>query len=140
MWWLIWLGVIVVALIVEGATLSLVSIWFVPGSIAALILSLFDLPVSLQLAVFVVLSLGTLTFLRPTFKKLLKVNPTPTNSDALIGQSGIVTEKIDNLSAHGTVKIKGEVWSARSADGEPIDEGTVVTVSSIEGVKLICKK
>lgn len=140
MWWIIWLGVIVLSLIVEGATLSLVSIWFVPGSIVALILSLFDLHISLQLGAFIVLSLGTLTFLRPTFKKLLKVKPTPTNSDALIGQSGIVIEKIDNINAKGAVKIKGEVWSARSADDTEIDEGEIVTVSSIEGVKLICKK
>ena len=138
--WIAWLVVLVLSIIVESATLSLVSIWFIPASIVSLVLALCKVPIWVQIVVFVVISIGTLTFLRPVFKKMLKLKTTPTNSDALIGQQGVVVEEINNLEARGAVKIDGQVWSARSSDGENIAEGEVVTISSIEGVKLICKK
>lgn len=138
--WIAWLVVLVMSIIVESATLALVSIWFMPASVVALVLSLCNVPLWIQIVAFIVVSVGTLTFLRPVFKKILKLKPVPTNSDALIGQKGIVVENIDNIAATGAVKIDGQVWSARSAEGENIAEGEVVTVSSIEGVKLICTK
>ncbi|MBQ9510270.1 MAG: NfeD family protein [Clostridia bacterium] len=138
--WIAWLVVLVLSIIVEGATLALVSVWFMPASIVALVLALCNVPLWVQIVAFIVVSVGTLSFLRPVFKKMLKLKTVPTNSDALIGQKGIVVENIDNIAATGAVKIDGQVWSARSAEGENIAEGEVVTVSSIEGVKLICTK
>ena len=138
--WIAWLVVLVLSIIIESATLALVSIWFIPASIVSLVLALCNVPLWVQVIAFVVISIGTLTFLRPVFKKMLKIKTTPTNADALIGQQGIVVEEINNIEAQGAVKIDGQVWSARSSDGENIAEGEVVTVSSIEGVKLICKK
>lgn len=138
--WIAWLVVLVMSIIVESATLALVSIWFMPASIVALVLALCNVPLWVQIVAFIVVSVGTLSFLRPVFKKMLKLKTVPTNSDALIGQKGIVVENIDNIAATGAVKIDGQVWSARSAEGENIAEGEVVTVSSIEGVKLICTK
>ena len=63
----------------------------------------------------------------------------PTNADTLIGAQAVVIESIDNLQAKGQVKIRGQIWTARSADENLIYEtGAVVTVLAIEGVKLIC--
>ena len=61
-------------------------------------------------------------------------------ADALIGEQAVVTLPINNLAAQGQVKVRGQVWSARSENPEVIiDENTVVTIVGIEGVKLICK-
>ena len=55
----------------------------------------------------------------------------------VIGAEAVVTEAIDNAQAKGLVKVKGAIWSARSADDRPIPAGATVTVKAIEGVKLI---
>ena len=54
-----------------------------------------------------------------------------------VGQPALVTETIDNLAEKGQAKIRGNLWTARSADGSVIEEGKTVTVVRIEGVKLI---
>ena len=76
---------------------------------------------------------------RPLYKRFIKTKLVPTNSDRLIGDTAVVTETIDNLEAKGAVKVQGQVWSARSENGEVIPENTPVTVVRIEGVKLIVK-
>ena len=65
---------------------------------------------------------------------------TPTNADRLIGETAVVTAAIDNLAAKGEVTVKGQIWTARSEDGEAIGSGERVTVKKIEGVKLIVSK
>ena len=40
------------------------------------------------------------------------------------------------MSATGQVKLGGMYWTARSTDGHPIAEGTLVKVDKVEGVKV----
>jgi membrane protein implicated in regulation of membrane protease activity len=61
----------------------------------------------------------------------------PTNADLDIGRTCTVTEEIDNDKGLGRAKLDGVFWAARSESGEIIPEGTVVTVKSIDGTKLI---
>jgi membrane protein implicated in regulation of membrane protease activity len=77
------------------------------------------------------------TFLR----KYLKKRPNEvTNVDSLVGQTAIVTEKLDNMSQTGAVRINGLEWSARSVDDAVTPEkGTLVVIREISGVKLICE-
>ena len=73
------------------------------------------------------------------FRKFIKTKLVPTNSDRVIGETAVVTESIDNIQAKGSVKVQGQLWTARSENGEVIPEGSQVTVIRIEGVKLIVK-
>ena len=57
-----------------------------------------------------------------------------------IGKLAVVTETIDELQGKGSVKISGVLWSARSADGTVIEEGSVVRVTELEGAKVCVKK
>jgi membrane protein implicated in regulation of membrane protease activity len=60
--------------------------------------------------------------------------PIRTGAAALVGQSGLVVERIDNHEAVGTVKIGGEVWTARSLDDDRVIEaGQHVEVVEIKG-------
>lgn len=137
----IWLGVTIAAIVSEAATLALVAVWFIPSALVSLVISLFRLPVWLQAAVFLAMSLALMIFLKPFMKKVLKVRYSPTNADTVIGKTGTVIEKIDNIAATGAVKADGKVWTARSDDDSvTIDEGSLVRAVAIEGVKLICKK
>lgn len=138
----IWLGVLVLAVILEALTFALVSIWFVPGALVAMILAFIPgMPIWIEIVVFLVMTLVFLLFLKPVADKMLIGKRTRTNADAVIGEEAVVTEAIDNLNAKGQVKVKGQVWTARASDkNTTYAVGEVLHVVAIEGVKLICKK
>ena len=64
-----WLAVVVIAIIVEVIVPGLVSIWFVPSALVAMVLAFFSVPVIIQVAVFLVSS-GLFIFLSRKFKIL----------------------------------------------------------------------
>ena len=134
--WIGWLVLMVLFLIVEGTSVSLVSIWFAVGSLGALIAAVLNAPFWMQITVCLVLSATTLACLRPFVKKFIQPKITATNIDSVIGSAGYVTEDIDNLSARGQVKLGGMVWSARSTSGDPICKDTKIKADRIEGVKV----
>lgn len=135
-----WLILAVVMAVLEGVTVQLVSIWFCIGGAAACITSLFTNNIIIQAAVFVVVSGIALAVTRPLVRKMKRRGSEPTNADRYIGKTAVVVTAIDNEKAQGMVKVDNEKWTARSQSGEPIAEGTSVTVEAIEGVKLIVKK
>lgn len=134
---IVWLAAIVLFGILESATVSLVSIWFLGGSLAAFVAALFHGPVWLQITLFFAVSIALLAALRPLVKKHLNPRLVRTNADSTLGKVGVVTETIDNLNAQGQVKVGSMYWTARSESGAVIPEGTAVTVQRIEGVKVI---
>ena len=135
----LWIVLAIAFLIVEFGTVTLISIWFFGGSLAALAAYYLGAPLWLQVLVFALVSLLLLLLLRPFLRKYVDPHKVPTNVDALIGKEALVTEEIDNLLGVGAVKVGGILWSARSATGVHIPIGTVVTVQSVEGVKAIVK-
>ena len=59
-----------------------------------------------------------------------------TGTDALVGQAGVVLEPVDGNN--GRIKLKGEVWSARSYDpSTSLDAGRHVEIVQIEGATAI---
>lgn len=133
---IIWLALTVVFLITEAATVTVVSLWFAAGSLAAMVTALTGGGLAFQATVFLIISIVMLTALRPLVRKYVTPTLTPTNIDSVIGSVGIVTVQIDNISATGQVKLNGMEWTARSTSGEPIAADTQVTVNRIEGVKV----
>ena len=136
-----WVVALVVFLIVEAVTAGLVSIWFVFGSLVALICAALGAAVWLQIFWFVIVSVATLVLTRPLAKRYVDSRSVATNADRSIGRAAVVTERIDNLAATGAVKLDGVVWTARSTDDAvAIEAGERVTVRAIEGVKLIVER
>lgn len=136
-----WVVALVVFLIVEAVTAGLVSIWFVFGSLVALICAALGAAVWLQIFWFVIVSVATLVLTRPLVKRYVDSRSVATNADCSIGRAAVVTERIDNLAATGAVKLDGVVWTARSTDDAvAIEAGERVTVRAIEGVKLIVER
>ena len=134
--WILWLALMIVFLLVEANSVSLVSIWFAVGSFGALVADLLNAPIWAEILIFFVISCALLAALRPFVKKFIKPKIIATNTDSVIGTKGYVTEDIDNLSARGQVKLGGMFWSARSTSGQPISKDTKITVDRIEGVKV----
>ena len=132
----VWLALMIVFLIGEGATAAVTTIWFAAGALAAMIASFLGAQVWLQCVIFGVVSVVLLLALRPFIKKYITPKQTPTNIDAVIGKEGLVTQRIDNIAGTGKVKLGGMEWSARSTSSEPVEEGTLIKVDRIEGVKV----
>ena len=133
---ILWLVLLVVFLIVEASTVTIVSLWFAAGALTALIASLLGAALWLQVLLFLAVSAGLLIALRPLVRKFIHPKLTATNVDSVIGSVGLVTASVENVSAAGQVKLNGMEWTARSTTGEPIPTGTLVKVDRIEGVKV----
>ena len=135
-----WAIVLVVMIIFELVTLgNLVTIWFAMGALASLIVSLVSDNITIQVLIFVVVSIVSLVFVRPITHKILKGSETATNADRLIGQTFILDKKITSES-WGLMKVSGDEWSVTTPDNSEIEAGSLVKVTAIEGVKLIVKK
>ena len=80
-----------------------------------------------------------LALLRPLLKKYLRVKPSRTNADRLLGQEALVTEDIDNLRETGAIRINGVLWTAKSVDDTQISAGSRVLIDRIEGAKVYVK-
>lgn len=136
-----WIAALVVFLIVEAVTAGLVSVWFMFGSLVALLCAALGAAVWLQIVWFIIVSIATLVFTRPLVKRYVTSRSVATNADRSIGRIAVCTERIDNLAATGAVRLDGVTWTARSADDSAVfDPGERVAVRAIEGVKLIVER
>lgn len=132
---IVWLVLVVVFILLEGMTTTLISVWFCLGSIVALIVSL-ALPgmIVLQIALFLIVSIIAILALRPFAKKIMGNRQVATNADANIGKVGRVVNEIQP-DRFGRVKLEGLEWTARA--NCLLEVGSLCKVEAIEGVKLV---
>ena len=83
------------------------------------------------------LSLVYLAIFRSWLKATLTVKNHPSNVDAVVGKTGVVTKRVA-LHEPGMVKVGDELWRAELAGAEDAarDLGVAVKVESVEGVTL----
>lgn len=136
---IIWFGLIVVLLIAEILIAGFSTIWFAGGALASFFLSLFQVPVFMQIIFFLQISFILLYATRPMVKKIQSKPYVRTNYEAIIGQFGKVISEINNDTQTGLVNVAGQEWSARSIEENIIEEGSKVIVEKIVGVKLIVR-
>lgn len=136
----VWIALIIFSVIVEMMTVSLVSIWFMPAGLIALVLSLFNVHVAVQIVVYLLSAALLLILSRTLLKDKIVPKREATNADRVIGMKAIVTEDIDPIAETGEVKVDGKRWSARMTDGGCAKVNDVVAVVRIEGVKLYCER
>jgi len=135
--WL-WLGVTILMAVIEGFTLGLTTIWFAIAALIMIFISFLQIPLVFQVMIFLAISAVLLIFTRPIAIKKFKVGKEKTNVDSLIGQPALVLKQITEFD-RGEVKIKGQIWSAKTEDGSTINEGIKCEVIRIEGVQVIVK-
>lgn len=137
---IVWLVLLAVFILVEIATLGLVTIWFAGGALVAFLVAVVTESVLIQIFVFLAVSFLLLFFTRPIALKRFNNRRTKTNAEGLVGEYCKVTETIDNFNETGTVMLNGLEWTARSKDNVKIAVGTKVKVSAIDGVKVIVEE
>jgi membrane protein implicated in regulation of membrane protease activity len=133
--WVIWVILAVVFGAGEIVTTSFFLAPFGVGAAAAAIVSALGAGIVASAAVFILVSVLLLLFVRPIARAHLR---TPaqlrTGAAALVGRRAMVLERISNDEAVGCVRIDGEVWTARAYDDDEIIEaGRPVTVVEIKG-------
>lgn len=132
-----WLGIAVIMTIVEGMTMGLTTVWLAIAALVCMILSFFIPSVTLQIIVFLILSIAMLVFTRPFAVKRLKLGRERTNADRLVGMMGIVQKQV-KWDEPGQVKVGGQIWTARPEAAESVFElDQEVRILRIEGVTLI---
>lgn len=135
----IWCGVMLLALIIEVVTVgNLITIWFSVGGLVALICSLLNASIAIQIIVFAIVSATLILLVRPVASKFLRGEVQATNADRIVNQHVRLTKAIREDS-WGELHYGGTTWSAVSYDNKPIDEGVLVTVLAIEGAKVVVK-
>ncbi len=137
--WIIWLIVAAFFFILEIATEGFLVFWFGIGAVAAIGTSFLTENISIQIAVFAVVSIILVLSTRKLTDKM-KPKEVPTNVYTILGKKAVVSQAIDNLKGSGQIKIDGDIWSAKSENDEPIEEGTSVEILNIDGVRAVVKK
>ena len=113
---LLWLGLLILLLVIEVATLQLTTIWFAGGALAAFIAAELGANSTVQWAVFLVLSFALLVLTRPAAMRYLSKGHVKTNADSLIGKTAVVSKEINNLAQTGEVMIADVSWTARTRE------------------------
>jgi membrane protein implicated in regulation of membrane protease activity len=131
--WVVWLiatGVLVVA---EILTTSLVFGLIAGGTASAALVAALGGSAPLQVGAFALVSFALLVVVRPIAQRHLHTpSKIRTGVAALVGAEAEVVAAVD--ARDGRVKLSGEIWSARSYDGESAYQpGTVVRVVEISG-------
>jgi len=131
--WVWWVVAAVVLGIVEVTTLDLIFLMLAAGALAGAATALATDSVALQAVVALVVAVAMLGLVRPVALRHLRTPiETRTGIAALVGAKALVVERVDGHG--GRVKLAGEVWSARSYDGETVLEpGDSVDVVEIDG-------
>ena len=136
----VWLILLVLMIIAELATLTaLVTIWFIPPAIIALILAYLNVSTWIQFAVFTIISLFNLTQTKKIVKFLERKPKFQSNSDSLIDKEAKLITAITK-TAKGTLKVNDVVWYVKTIDDIELKEGTIVKIYAIEGNTLIVEK
>jgi membrane protein implicated in regulation of membrane protease activity len=133
--WVIWLIVAVVFAVAEVINLSFYLFPFAIGAAGAALVGIAGGGIAIELVTFAVLTGVSFTIVRPIARRHINMPPQiRTGTAALIGRTGIVTERIVNDEGVGRVRIDGEVWTARAYDEDKVIEpGVRVHVMEIKG-------
>jgi len=134
----LWVFFVIVGCLLGVGEILNTSFFLAPFAVAALLAAAVDGaggPEAASIATFLVASVALFVFVRPIARRHAQMPAlSRTGTDALIGQRALVLEAISNLEGVGSVKIGGEIWTARAAvEDLQIPAGTSVHVVEIRG-------
>lgn len=136
--WLVWLGLALVLVGIEAATVDFVFLMLAGGAMGGALAAAFGVPLAGQAIVSAVVSVVLLLTVRPALKRRFTVGHRHLMGTAAnLGRSAYVLDRVG--PSGGRIKLAGETWSARST-GESIEPGEEVVVDSIDGATAIVSR
>jgi membrane protein implicated in regulation of membrane protease activity len=132
--WVIFLVIAALLAVGEVLTLSFFLAPFAVGALAGMLAELVGAPLVLSFTLAIVVSVASFGVVRPIARRHQRTRPSlRTGVDKLIGEEAMVVQTVDNDANAGTVRLSGEVWTARAFDEEVIESGRRVHVVEIRG-------
>lgn len=129
-----WLIALAVFVVVEAATVSLVSIWFAVGALAGLVTSLFTHNLLYQLLAFALVSAAALAATKPLVSRMRARKPAAVlGLERNIGRRAVVVQPV-RPGAPGRVRLDGVDWSAVCPS--PLEAGEECVVTAVESTTL----
>jgi membrane protein implicated in regulation of membrane protease activity len=139
LWFLLAIGLFVGEMFTAGFWLACLAV----GAAAAGIVGLIPgVGIAVQGIAFAAASIISMAGLRPRLLQYFQLGPGSdlrTGVDALLGKTGIVTERI-GPGLSGRVKVEGEDWRGASSDATVLEPGTQVTIIQVDGTTLMVEK
>lgn len=130
-----WIIAVVVFGVAEAATTALVSVWFMAGAAAALIVSLFTDSIGMQFVVFAIVSALALAVMLPYLSRHRARGKAPVTNGAplVVGKQGVVLKALVPGQV-GRVRVDGLDWQATAETALP--EGAPCRVQAANGAVL----
>jgi len=141
-----WHGWIIAALLLFIAEMFVPGFWLACvaiGSLLAGIVALLPIGLPLQVVTFAVTTLASFVGVRPFLVRHFQLGQDTglrTNVDALLGKTGLVSERIDPATKKGRVIVDGEDWRGATTDNTALEPGTRVMVIQVDGTTLMVEK
>jgi membrane protein implicated in regulation of membrane protease activity len=140
--WHIWVIAGVILVILEMFTIGFVLASFGVACLLAAIPAALGWELNGQLAVFAVVSLVLIFAVRPLFQKgIYRLSePRRIGAAALVGQSGVVVERVGDSTSPGRVKVGAEEWRAVTVEPSySFEPGTAIEVVAIDSATLVVR-
>lgn len=130
----LWVMVLIVLIVIEIATINLVTIWFAVGALAATISCAFTDYFWVQFLVFTLISAIALVASKPFIDKARNKKP-PSDVGLVrnVGRTATVLQAISPAQS-GRVRLDGVDWTATST--ETLAEGMLVVVTEVDATTL----
>ena len=140
--WSVWLIIAIALVIIEIFTSSGIALCMAFGAFAGVVCALCGAGIEVQLIICAVALISTLLFVPKLLKRYNRLF-TPnadgaSNMDALIGRRGRI-DTAEPDGSRGRMKIDGDRWGVRTADGQPLAENQLVEVTGFDSIILIVK-
>lgn len=141
--WLVWFLAAIALLVGEMFTAGFWLACLAAGAaVAGLVALVPGLGAVSQGIAFTLSSVLSMAGLRPKLMQYFQLGPGSelrTGVDALLGKTGIVTERI-GPGLPGRVKVEGEDWRGAATDAAVLEPGTQVMVIQVDGTTLVVEK
>jgi membrane protein implicated in regulation of membrane protease activity len=132
--WVVWVIIAAAFAVGEMLTTALYLAPFAVGAAAAAAASAAGAGEAVPWLLFAGIGVLLLFAFRPIARSHRHMPPQiRTGTAALVGRPGYVVEALTGPQHTGSVKIDGEVWTARAYDGEDIPAGRQVHIIEIKG-------
>lgn len=143
--WLIWLIIAALLVIIELFTFLVATFCLSVGCLFAMIMSIFDLSLEMQLVGLIAGTVIAFIAFAPMIRRWQKDkeqsrgNGMASNMDALINR---VVDVVEPIPAYGVgrVKVDGDRWQARCTDGSEVPAGARVRITGYDSIILDVEK
>lgn len=135
--WIAWAGLALVLLAVEVATVTFFFLMLAGGALAGAVAAGLGASTATAVVVAVIVALVLTFAARPPLVRAIARTrgQQAMGAAANVGRDALA---LRDVTAHdGRVRLAGEVWTARSADGSTIPAGTTVEVTALDGATAV---